>query len=125
MACQAPAHHTHKHTIAKQTGTTQVPNARILVSWIVKQDRACSTPIGAFLCTQAHTHVRTQQRGKVLTHLHCPPPHARKRTEEFHYPLPLAVWSILNLLPKAPWMWQCHWRGGGGGCLAGCDPEAC
>ena len=37
------------HTIARQTGTTQAPNARILVSWIVKQDRACSTPTGAFL----------------------------------------------------------------------------
>ena len=32
-----------------QNGTTQVPSARILVSWIVKQDKACPTPIGAFL----------------------------------------------------------------------------
>ena len=37
------------HTIARQTGTTQVPSVKILVSWIVKQDRACPTPIGAFL----------------------------------------------------------------------------
>ena len=41
--------HTHTHTIARQTGTTQVPSVRILVSWNVKQDSACPTPIGAFL----------------------------------------------------------------------------
>ena len=32
-----------------QTDTTQESNARILVSWIVKHDKACPTPIGAFL----------------------------------------------------------------------------
>ena len=41
--------HTHTHTIARQTGTTQDPNTRILVNWIVKQDTACPTLIGAFL----------------------------------------------------------------------------
>ena len=52
---ETPTHthtHTHAHAIAGQTGTTQDPNARILVSWIVKQDNACSaysTAIGAFL----------------------------------------------------------------------------
>ena len=39
----------HTRMVARQTGTTQVPSIRILVSWIVKQDRACPTPIGAFL----------------------------------------------------------------------------
>ena len=42
--------HTHTHTLLQgKMGTTQVPNARILVSWIVKQDKACPTPLDAFL----------------------------------------------------------------------------
>ena len=39
----------HTHTIAGQTGTTQDPNAKILVGWIAKQDKACPTPTGTFL----------------------------------------------------------------------------
>ena len=41
--------HTHTHTIARQTGTMRFPGVKILVSWNVKQDRACSPPRGAFL----------------------------------------------------------------------------
>ena len=46
---------THTHTTAnKQTSsTTPAPDVRFLVSWTVKQDRACSTPTGAFLWEQA------------------------------------------------------------------------
>ena len=44
-ACSQP----YTHTIARQTGTTRFPSVRILVSWNVKQGRACSPPIGAFL----------------------------------------------------------------------------
>ena len=57
--------HTHTHTIARQTGTTQDPNVRILVSWIVKQDRACPTPIG-HPHPHPHPHTHTHQH----THSH-------------------------------------------------------
>ena len=46
----APSPPPPPHTLLQgKTGTTQVLSARILVSWIVKQDKACPTPIGAFL----------------------------------------------------------------------------
>ena len=49
----------HRHMIAKQTSTTQVPNVRLLVSWIVKQDTACSTQVGAFGKTNKHSESHT------------------------------------------------------------------
>ena len=70
----APAHththtHTHKYTLLQgKTGATQVPSARILVSLIVKQDKACPTPIGpsgstegraGTCCSCSHTHTHT------------------------------------------------------------------
>ena len=67
---------THKHTIARQTGRTQDPNARILVSWIVKQDKACPTPIGAFLQYRGtavlHTHTHIHIHIHTHTHTHTP-----------------------------------------------------
>ena len=61
---------THINTHARktrQTGTFKSPECSILVSWTVKQDEACSTPIGAFLQEESaqqlpqptHTHART------------------------------------------------------------------
>ena len=52
--------HTHRHTIAGQTGTTQDPSARTLVGWIVKQAKACPPPTGAVL-------QRRGQGGDILT----------------------------------------------------------
>jgi hypothetical protein len=103
-----PATHTvtsalPPHRIVRQTGTTQVPSVRILVSWNVKQDRACPAPIGAFLQyrgqdgyildpphTRAHTAQRSRQyygRGTPATHTvtsTLPPPTHTHTQQTFH-----------------------------------------
>ena len=46
----APCDRVLTYTLLQgKTGTTQVPSARIRVGWTVKQDKACPSPIGAFL----------------------------------------------------------------------------
>ena len=78
-ACSTPTLHTHTHThrqthtqthkhtrfANKQTSsTTPGPNVRFLVSWTVKQDRACATPRGAVLRGQACSSDLGLQRKK-------------------------------------------------------------
>ena len=66
-----PQTSSHTHTIAnKQTSSTKPgPNVRFLVSPTVKQDKACSTPIGAFLWGQARRtalNLRNRKHGAAL-----------------------------------------------------------
>ena len=63
------ATHTHTHTIARQTGNNSVSECQNPRQLEIKQDRACPTPIGAFLqyrargrgtsCSRTHTHTHT------------------------------------------------------------------
>ena len=66
-----PPTHTHPHppthTIARQTGTTQVQSFKIHVSWIVKQDRACPTPVGTFLQHRQWAEMGKHRGGCTVT----------------------------------------------------------
>ena len=46
---QAGVLNTHTHTIARQTGNNSVSECQNPRQLDIKQDRACPTPIGAFL----------------------------------------------------------------------------
>ena len=87
-APKPPPLKTHIHRIAGQTGTTQGPNARSLISWIVKQNRACPTPIGAFLQYrgQGRQILVPVQRLQSASGSVAPPEACRK--EKCMYPLP-------------------------------------
>ena len=59
--------HTHTRTQfanKQMSSTTPGPNVRLLVTWTVKQDRACPTPMGAFLRGQARSGDLGLQRKK-------------------------------------------------------------
>ena len=68
-----PCQHTHTHTIARQTGNNSVSECQNPHQLDIKQDRACPTPIGAFLQYRARGRGASCYRSRhTHTHTHRP-----------------------------------------------------